>query len=233
MIGVMSYNASVDRINHLSVAADQARARPRFNPAGMRCDRGKLVDISATGLAVRGSKWGKVGKAYMVELSSSTSRMVAEVEVVRVRSIGLFKHETGCRFVNPEEVGPRLLDLVRERVGSAGGEFMTRSKSPQAPAPVASPHDARCRATETTRASGGPVDPHNRPANVMIPMIPAEALKRKKPPATTDAGSAESKPNPAGASDLGKVPAPDKAGSPSASGPDGDGVTQDERHPAA
>ena len=102
----MSYNASIDRINQLSVAADQARSRPRFDPSGIRCNRGKLVDISATGLAVRGSKWGKVGKTFTVELHSSMSQLVAEVEVVRIRSVGLLKHETGCRFVNPEEIGP-------------------------------------------------------------------------------------------------------------------------------
>lgn len=187
IVKAMSYNRCVERINQMSVAADQARTRPRFDPTGIRCDRGKLIDISATGLAVRGSKWGKIGKTYHVELCSSTARLVAEVEVVRIKSTGLLKCETGCRFVSPDQVGPQLLDLVRERVGSAGGEFMTRSKSPEPqqprqPTQTRVPQQAtRSRTDQDGRRSGVPVDPYNRPANVMIPMIPADALKRKKP----------------------------------------------------
>ena len=113
----------------MATADDQHRAKPRFDPTNIRCDKGKLVDLSASGLAVRsGSKWGRVGKTYQLQLSSPNGSLMADVEVVRIKGTGLFKTETGCRFLYPDQISKPLFDLLRERLGSAGGEFMVRSQ---------------------------------------------------------------------------------------------------------
>ncbi|MFT5423686.1 MAG: hypothetical protein ACI89L_001474 [Phycisphaerales bacterium] len=124
----MDYNATIDRISQLSSAEDDHRAKPRFDPSMVRCDKGKLVDISASGFAVRSrGRWGGRGDVTAVELWSPNGRFMAQVEVMRVRRVGLLKFETGCRFTEPEAINRPLFDLFRERVGSAGGEFMVRS----------------------------------------------------------------------------------------------------------
>jgi len=128
MIQAMDYNATIDRINQMSQAEDQHRAKPRFDPSTVKCDKGRLVDISASGFAVRSvGRWGRRGDAATVELWSPNGRFAARVEVMRTRRVGLFRFETGCRFAEPELITRPLFDLFRERVGSAGGEFMVRS----------------------------------------------------------------------------------------------------------
>lgn len=114
----------------MAQAEDMHRAKPRFDPSTVRCDKGKLVDISASGFAVRSmGRWGGRGDVVVVELWSPNGRFRANAEVMRTRRVGLFKTETGCRFSEPELITRPLFDLFRERVGSAGGEFMVRSAS--------------------------------------------------------------------------------------------------------
>jgi len=128
MVLAMDYNGTIDRISQLANAEEAHRAKPRFDPSTVRCDKGKLVDLSASGIAVRSTgRWGQRGDVTVVELWSPNGRFMAQVEVMRTRRVGLFKTETGCRFTEPELISRPLFDLFRERVGSAGGEFMVRS----------------------------------------------------------------------------------------------------------
>lgn len=82
---------------------DEHRTKPRFKAREVTCERGRVSDMSASGLRIVYSRCPKflVGDLIDLELFSNLGQHNCLVEVVRVTKLGFRKYEVGLRFTDP------------------------------------------------------------------------------------------------------------------------------------
>jgi anti-anti-sigma factor len=94
-----------------AVALPNRRKFGRFNLEHLKCDIGRIMDISAGGLRVRTDR--KPRGRVKLRLWDDRIDVVVEAEVAWSRRIRLRRHESGLRFVNiGTEASKRLATIV-------------------------------------------------------------------------------------------------------------------------
>jgi DnaJ-domain-containing protein 1 len=94
----------------------RARAAERFVAAGLSCALGDVLDLSATGVRLRGSGKVKVdlGDILTITVASENQSVKVQSQVVWVRRRGLGRQEIGLKFVNVRKgVATALVQLAR------------------------------------------------------------------------------------------------------------------------
>ena len=100
-----------------ALALDNRRAEVRFNPNGLNCDLGELIDISAGGLRLMSKR--KLNGTVTLRLWNDVSGLVLQATVVWSKKIKMRKHETGLEFIDLKPDTMRELALIVATV-SAG-----------------------------------------------------------------------------------------------------------------
>jgi hypothetical protein len=105
------------------------RGKPRFVASDVACERGRLVDFSATGLKIRYSRCPKlqVGEIMNLELFSEMGQHNCTAEVVWTTKKGFRKHEVGYRFIDPESA--KQMQLFRLGFDPVGDGMFTSERS--------------------------------------------------------------------------------------------------------
>ncbi|MEO1008057.1 MAG: PilZ domain-containing protein [Planctomycetota bacterium] len=102
---------------------DQARRSGRVSTDCIRCDLGKVVDLSAGGLCLQGGgpKPGKKGEKITFRLDAGVGIVQFTGEIVRIGRRGLFGWEAGLRFVDLNATQKKALS--RMAMSAAAGEI--------------------------------------------------------------------------------------------------------------
>lgn len=82
----------------------ESRRHPRFRANSMGCDRGTVLDFSATGIRIDFSRCPRFEQGHAVELTlnSAKGQLLCPVEVVWVKKTGWRSAEVGFRFADEE-----------------------------------------------------------------------------------------------------------------------------------
>ena len=102
---------------------NQKRRTGRIAPEGVKCDLGKVLDLSAGGLRIsgRGPKPGDEGDTILLSLDWGLDAMVFEGKIVRLERRGLFSWTAGISF---EKVTPAQKQaLSKASMLAASGEI--------------------------------------------------------------------------------------------------------------
>ncbi len=93
-------------LKHLQDGAkqDEHRVKPRFVAQDVNCERGRLVDFSASGVRVRYSKCPRLSQGDVIdlELFSNLGQHNCKVRAVRITKKGFRNFEVGFAFVDAE-----------------------------------------------------------------------------------------------------------------------------------
>lgn len=83
---------------------NEHRQKPRFVAWEVACERGRVVDFSATGLRIRYSRCPKlkVGELMDLDLFSNLGQHNCTAEVMWTEKKGFRNYEVGYRFIDPE-----------------------------------------------------------------------------------------------------------------------------------
>lgn len=82
----------------------ESRTHPRFRANAMACERGTVLDFSATGIRIdfcRATRY-RPGQLVDLTLNSANGALRCPVEVVWVKKTGWRSAEVGFRFPDPE-----------------------------------------------------------------------------------------------------------------------------------
>lgn len=105
----------------------ESRRHPRFRANAMGCDRGTVLDFSATGIRIDFDRSPRFQPGQTVELTlnSANGQMLCPVEVVWVKKTGWRSAEVGFRFASEETASQlRLFQAAYDPL--AGGEWSNR-----------------------------------------------------------------------------------------------------------
>lgn len=106
-----------------ALALDNRRAEVRFNPRGLKCDLGELIDISASGLRLISKR--KLKGTVTLRLWNDVSGLVLQAAVVWSKKIRMRKHEAGLEFINLKSDTMRELALIVATIASANSVLDT------------------------------------------------------------------------------------------------------------
>ena len=98
------------------------RQQPRFKALGLSTAFGEVVDISDSGIGVfrKGKVKVAIGDNVTVHLRHESIEVELAARVVRIDPAGLFRHEIGFEFIDPDEA---TLTQVWSLADSACSEF--------------------------------------------------------------------------------------------------------------
>lgn len=98
-------------------AMDNRRADVRFNPKGLSCNLGELVDISAGGLRLISKR--KLKGTVTLRLWNDVSGLILQAAVVWTRKIRMRKYESGLEFISLKPDTIRELALIVATVSAS------------------------------------------------------------------------------------------------------------------
>lgn len=94
----------------------RARASERFSAAGLSCALGDVMDLSTTGVRLRGSGSPKValGEMVTITIGSDIQSVKVQARVVWTRRRGITSNEVGLQFVNVKRgIAAALVQLAK------------------------------------------------------------------------------------------------------------------------
>ncbi|MEM1355918.1 MAG: PilZ domain-containing protein [Planctomycetota bacterium] len=101
----MPTNSSYMRLagsGELDTHRQERRAKGRMPMEGLRCNLGKIIDLSPGGVCLRrgGVLSWSVGKPLVLVFNSEGEKVAVQAQVARVMKDGIFSRRYGMQFVN-------------------------------------------------------------------------------------------------------------------------------------
>jgi len=98
----------------LEASADSGRKSGRMLVEGIKCNRGRLLDLSKAGAKILCRRDWPQGERRQVILTGTRVQVTVTAECRRVEKIGMFRYVVGVQFVDCEaNIHAAMLELVR------------------------------------------------------------------------------------------------------------------------
>jgi hypothetical protein len=93
---------------------DSGRKSGRMLVEGIKCSRGRLLDLSKTGARILSKSSWKRGERRQLVLTGSRVQVRVTAECRHCEKLGMFKHVVGVQFIDCEaNLHAAMLELVR------------------------------------------------------------------------------------------------------------------------
>ncbi len=104
---------AIQRVTDRSYAGPERRSAVRFKLGQLKCNLGRVLDLSSGGLRLL--SWRKLKGRHEITLFDRDGGVRIEAEVRWSRRHGLFKHEIGLQFLNvPSDIAAKIKRLFSE-----------------------------------------------------------------------------------------------------------------------
>ncbi|WP_432799969.1 DnaJ domain-containing protein [Poriferisphaera sp. WC338] len=104
------------------------RNAPRHAAAGIQCQLGQILDLSATGMRVecKGAKSPvKPGQTGNIQLEHQNKKIKLNAQARWVKRKGLFKHEVGLKFIDQSSQSKQILSDIAQFGFICDNQFLT------------------------------------------------------------------------------------------------------------